>query len=186
MQWEILVFVIVAAVFILINIFRSGDEAPQNRRRPPLGEPARRPRNDLERFLEEIRRQKQAAAEEAQPVLEEEPTAAPPPRPVPPPRPQWVPPRPVPPPPRPLRDEPVLDVLPAVPVPPPPPPVVFTPPPPVLPPKAPPPPPGPGPAAVKPSPLLADFRALLRSPRAMQMAILLQEVLGPPRCRRHR
>jgi hypothetical protein len=38
----------------------------------------------------------------------------------------------------------------------------------------------------RPSPAVVQLRALLQTPGSMQTAILLQEVLGPPRCRRRR
>jgi hypothetical protein len=34
------------------------------------------------------------------------------------------------------------------------------------------------------SPAIAQLHSLLRNPQTMQTAVLLREVLGPPRCRR--
>jgi hypothetical protein len=59
----------------------------------------------------------------------------------------------------------------------------------VVAPPAPPPPPPPVMPQLAPrpvSPAIAQIHYMLRSPQSVQAAILLQEVLGPPRCRRRR
>ncbi len=205
MQWEVLVPIIVMAVFILINVFRTNDETQRDARRRAQGAaPPNRPPSEVERFLEEINKLKQRAEEKKRAAGEDTPRAAPPvvmPTPTPAPRIEAPvrprPPRPVvtPPPRRPLpespRVRPPLEVV-ATPVAPPPPPLTPAPPPvpvvpavvasvPVL---SPPPAPMVTTVPEKLSPAAAQLRALLRSPQTLRVAVLLHEVLGPPRCKR--
>jgi hypothetical protein len=193
MHWEWVVPVIAVVLWILSSVIRAPEEPPRNlprRRLPdgrPAGEPAR-PSSEVERFLEEINRLRKRASEEQKTAeaREEEPRAEPPPRP-----------RPEPPPtPRRIPRRPPTVVAPPRRV------VVETPPTPVAPP--------PSVAlpvvegleiigvasplsAAKPAqrlaapavaPAVAQLRALLTSPQNLQTAVLLQEVLGQPRCRR--
>lgn len=196
MHWEWVVPVIAVVLWILSSVIRSPEEPPRDLRRRRLpnnrpaqgGEPAR-PSSEVERFLEEINRLRRRAADGQKPAdetREEEPRAEPSPRPEPPPRPQppslprrprrtpavVVPPRRAvaqPPPPPPAQAVPVLDVLEVI--------------------AAPATPMAkaaqriPAPAA---SPAVAQLRTLLASPQNLQTAVLLHEVLGPPRCRRRR
>lgn len=204
MAWWIIPAIVVA-VWILSNIFGKGEEPQRPRpgaRRPGQAPP--RPENEIERFLQEINRRRQAAEAQqrdpSQPMPEPRPTPetrpTPEARPVPqqvrrpapaPPAPKRRPQRPVPTPaqrPRRLVDEPILTVEPVVAprrsevVP-----VVAV-----------------SEVAVAPaaasllgqaqpvaqSASLAQFNALLRSSQGLKTAILLQEVLGQPRCRRRR
>jgi hypothetical protein len=190
MHWQVLVFVIVAAVLILSHLFGKVEQPP--RRRPPgPGGPAEgaRPQSEIERFLEEVSRMKRRATEEATGQSSEEPRLAPspPPRPAPPPVPPRVErlPRPVPATVRraepPTRERPALAVTVLSPVPAPPPLVeaVLVP---VQPPLALSVPTSP--LAPRVSPAAAQLHSLLRSPQTLRTAVLLQEVLGPPRCRR--
>src|SRR5262245_22697286 len=110
MNWMWIVILIPVVVWILSSVIRPSEEQPRDLRRrlPPRddegpGEPPRaRPPSEVERFLEEINRLRQRAAEQQKAA--EEPTAAPAPKPPPPPMPRQMP-RPVPPPRRP-RPEP--------------------------------------------------------------------------------
>jgi hypothetical protein len=193
-HWEILVIPLIAVgVWVLGTIFRGAEDerqkAAMRQRRPggPAGpRPQRRPVTDLDRFLEEARRRREAAARPAPPPRPPEPRA-PERRPLlqrEPERPTAVTrrpeplARPAPPPPPPeavvavRRAEPV--VVEAVPAPHPP-------------------PPAPPPAVVEVRARTAtgaaiqdQVAALLRSPRGAGAALVLTEILGPPLCRRRR
>jgi hypothetical protein len=192
MQWQVLVPIIVIAIFILINVFRTNEEQPRETRRRPMGGP-RPPRgpdqlpSEVERFLEEIERMKRRAVDEKPRAVVEEPRPEPAPVPVPrvdrPQRPRTAPP------PRrtrpgPLRERPI-DVVPVPVLPPPLPPVVVE----AVPLSQ---PVGAVGFAVQPvgavspakaAPPVQQLRELMRTPKTLQTAVLLQEVLGPPRCR---
>src|SRR5947209_4681140 len=87
MHWEILIIPLIAVgVWLLGTIFRGVEEERQKARprRPGEGGPMRRPVTDLDRFLEEARRRREAAEERSNPqgpvwaqILE--PSPAPPP-----------------------------------------------------------------------------------------------------------
>jgi hypothetical protein len=183
MNWQIwIVPVIALAVWILLQM-RAPDAPPQQpRQRPPEGDRPRQPSGDVGRFLEEIERLRRQAAPERRerpPMVEAAPVESTGPaafeRPSPPPprveKPKKVKkPRPVPvtvv---APAAALPILDVLP-----------VDPPRPHVAPTVA---------APQKPrriAPAAAQLTSLLQTPGSLQTAILLQEVLGPPRCRRKR
>jgi hypothetical protein len=189
MGWEVLIPVIAIAVWILSSLLRGSEDDRQVNRpragnggRDPEAGPARRPVNDIDRFLQEVQRRRQS----------EPPTRTPPPprpmpeAPVPSPRsrrravpPAEFPPlRPAPPPPRmePVEVEAVVVVPAPVPVARP---AERAP----RPPEPPPPPPRPAPS-VPVSSAGGQLMALLRSPQTLQTAVLLHEILGPPRCRR--
>jgi hypothetical protein len=201
-HWMWLVIVIPVVIWILSSVIRPPEDQPRDLRRrfPPrddlgAGEPRPGPQGEVERFLEEINRLRRRSAEQ-QPAAEE-PTAAPPPKPAQP-MPRRVPPR------RP-RSEPVVRPelrkvrpigtlpLPATTPPPPPPP---QPPAPMAPPiaevievvatRA------PGRPVVA-APLLPTnvspaeaLRGMLQTPQTLAAAVVLHEILGPPRCRRRR
>jgi outer membrane biosynthesis protein TonB len=194
----IIVFVVIVVLTVLGSLLKGADEPKAPQRMP--GDDRPRTITEVDKFLEEINRLKRKAASEqaAPPPVRPSTLQAPPPKPrpmepFPPPRPRpavaEVPrprPRPVPPPrpaptraPAPVRaPEPVvLDVVEVV---------QSVKPVDVLPP---PPPPSPTPGrsqTVTPSPTLAQFRDLVRTRTGLQTAIVLQEVFGPPRCRRRR
>jgi hypothetical protein len=162
-DWNVIVVIVIAALFILGHVLRRGEEAPPRNPRQRLqpGEPPRRTASDVDRFLQEMNRLRQRPSEP-----EYRPEPPPPPRPV----------LLVPPPERPRRPEPIRE-RPRVQ----PPPIILD----VPPASAPVPPLRVVPLApAKVSPVAAQLRELLRSPQSLRAAILLQEVLGPPRCRR--
>jgi hypothetical protein len=180
MHWEVLIVVIAFAVGLLSWIFGKAEQ-PQARRRPPGMDgpaPGNRPQTEIERFLEEISRMKRRAAEEQRGGATED-IPRPASRPVPVPRPKRVERMPRPAPSLPPRERPAAIVAAPPPVP------------------APPPLEGVGVAAVEPpssrapqvmirsrtTPAAAQLGSLLRSPQALQAAVLLHEILGPPRCR---
>jgi hypothetical protein len=202
-HWMWLVIVIPVVIWILSSVIRPPEEQPRDLRRrfPPRddlgpGEPRPRPQGEVERFLEEINRLRSRSAEQQRAA--EEPTAAPPPKPVQP-MPRRVP-RPVPP--RRSRPEPVVrpelrESRPIGNLP--------------LPVTAPPPPQVPALVVrpvlevvdvvaasasarpVMPAPLLPTnvspaeaLRGMLQTPQTLAAAIVLHEILGPPRCRRRR
>src|SRR5579872_5684220 len=79
MHWEVLIIPLIAlGVWILGTIFRTEEEKAKGRpRRPGEGggrSPQRRPTTELDRFLEEARRRREAAERRQQP----EPSARPP------------------------------------------------------------------------------------------------------------
>jgi hypothetical protein len=193
----IIVFVVIVVLTVLGTLLKGADEPKAPPRMP--GDDRPRTITEVDKFLEEINRLKRKAANEQAappPVRPVNLEAPPPPRPrpmepFPPPRPRpavaEVPrprPRPVQPRPTPTRAAPVrasepviLDVVEVV---------QSVKPVDVLPP---PPPPSPTPGrsqTVTPSPTLAQFRELVRTRTGLQTAIVLQEVFGPPRCRRRR
>jgi hypothetical protein len=201
MHWELLIIPLIAVgVWVLGTVFRGAEDERQKalRQRRPAGgarPPQRRPATDLDRFLEEARRRREAAARpepppppaarpaeprrpEPRPLRQREPERPaavtrrpePPPRPAPPARPKAEPVVAV------RRAEPVAEARPAVvveavPAPPPPPPV------PVVEVRA---------RTAIGAAVQDQVAALLRSPQAAGAAFVLQEVLGPPLCRRRR
>jgi hypothetical protein len=198
-NWMWIVILIPVVIWILSTVIRPPEEQPR-RGFPPGGEepaePRRgRPPGEVERFLEEINRLRRRASEEQRPS--EAPAARPEvPRPVPRrvvrpnvprPRPQPVS--------RPLEAAPLGKIPVPASVPPPPPP----------------PPPAPAapvgvsgevldvipvsrapvltslPAATAGlSPAATAIRDMFRNPQTLAAAIVLHEVLGPPKCRRRR
>jgi hypothetical protein len=187
MHWEILIIPLIAlGVWIIGTLFKSEDDKTKKGIRSrdgfPARAPGRRPVTDLDRFLEEARRRREA---------EERPT-----------------PRPVPPPARvpvtrpPLRERPLRpreaprlapppvpkeEVVVAVPMPrpiPPPPVAEPTPAPPlaleslVLPSSA--------PASARPAPVLQQVRSLLSKPQTAASAFVLREIFDRPLCKRRR
>lgn len=181
MNWQIwIVPVIALAVWILLQM-RAPDAPPQLPRQRPLeGDRPRQPTGDVGRFLEEIERLRRQSAperreqppepvESAGPAAFERPSPPPPPRPTIE-KPKVKKPRPVPvtvv---APAATLPILDVLPVDPPRPQGAPTVAAP--------------------QKPrrvAPATAQLTSLLQTPGSLQTAILLQEVLGPPKCRRKR
>ena len=97
MNWEILIVPLIAlGVWILSTVFRGAEEGKDAPRRQGDGAPPARPRSELDRFLEEARRQRDKARQQAAPVAETPkeperkmpaavlpPTSPPPPRPEP-------------------------------------------------------------------------------------------------------
>lgn len=187
MHWEWVVPVIVLVVWILTNVLRPSEEQNklQQRRQLPDQEPdGRKPQTEVDRFLEEINRLRRQSAEQTQPQPEQ-------PRPVPRAEPvvpevRRAPPqvRPQPQPqrrtqeaqarrPEPRRQktqvaQPVLEVVEALPA-------------------APTVRPKPAPGVRKTaSPAVSLLHGLLRNPASMQAAVLLHEVLGPPKSRQRR
>jgi len=198
MQWEWLVLIIPVVMWILANVIRGPEDAPPDVRRRRLpeveqeaqpGAPRPQQPSEVERFLEEINRMRQRTAEEARP---QEPRPQPRPAELPrraqrPPRPRPVPVQPQsrprteqrqtsapqvvrsvrpvspPPPPVPVLMAEVVDVLPVTPL-----------------------SPAPTLAAtqVVEAPVALALRNLIRNPHTLAAAIVLNEVLGPPRCRR--
>ena len=175
-HWEVLIIPAIAlVVWILTTLFRGAENAqlPPRRERDEFA--PTRPATSLDRTLEEARRRRQPPVrrplprpEVRRPVLLEE--VKEPPRPRAPAKPivlqlaEPEPPRPQP------RPE-------------------FAPAPPPRAPAAALPAPVADVARVVPqpaSPVLAQVRQLLRSPRSAAAAFVLREILGPPRCRRRR
>jgi hypothetical protein len=158
---EWIVPVVVLIVWVISTIMKSREEEPV-RPRKSGAEPARKPTGDIDKFLEEIDRLRRKSAEEQGRVA----------RPAPPPPPRV---RPVTQAPRAkpaLRVEPAVSLRPvaeAAPV------LAAT---------------LPSPQAVRPAtesrPPAGPVTAfhLLRSRRTLASAVILQEVLGPPKCRR--
>jgi hypothetical protein len=210
----VLVLLVPLIVWVLSTVFKGTNERPGTRPGAnPRSPSPRRPVTDLDRFLEEARRRREAAERGPQPAGEAPPRPAPPPppRPVPvaerrPPRPPSQPRRrnvePASPLPRPGRAPVLLEAVGEAPAP-------SFPPPRVEPPRSPEParleaqPPPPGPAAPltpaaqvqvlrpaggrkAPSPTLAQLAALLRSPQSAGTAIILKEVFDVPLSRRPR
>jgi hypothetical protein len=208
--WFLLILGIPLAVFILANLFRVPEERRQEGPRPargpitPRSDPAGQPTTDLDRFLAEVQRRRQAGERQPASVPEPEPTASaerprPPAPPAPPPA-RRRPRAPMPPPPRrqvvavpvgpsalppvPVTVEPA-PALPAPPAPPPLPAAVVAAPVPAEP--AAPPPPPPPPTAKRGRTLsagLAQLAAMLNSPQSLRNAVLLREIFGEPLCRR--
>jgi hypothetical protein len=195
MHWEWIVPVIALALWILSSLIRTAED--KSGRRPLTrgeGRTPERPSSEVEKFLAEVNRMRQRQASPVQ----EEPKFASEPQPIAVPveetkpadfeRPQ----RPAVEVPRPIKQKPrqparprrtqvakplvakvavprpgaeILDVIPVQPV-------------------APPVPKAPVSRQTTPSPAVAQLWTLLRTPGTLQTAILLQEVLGPPKCRR--
>jgi hypothetical protein len=182
MKFEWIVPVIVFVVWVLNQLLRNREVEEPVRPRPGNQGPNRGPTNDIDRFLQEIDRLRRKSAEERGETVER-PAARPVPRarPVP----QAVPrARPVP---RSVESRPAERVPEVVVV------EAAT----VLP--APPSAPAPPPAGAevrtpqtdrardrRVSPAIAMTSHLLRSPQALSAAIVLHEILGPPKCRRRR
>lgn len=178
MHWEILIIPLIAlGVWILGTLFKGEDERNKRGARGPGGSvrraPSRRPVTDLDRFLEESRRRREA--EERERVL-----PVPPPRPVvsrPPLRERVAKPRETPPriaPAMPPQESPPVAVPVARPVEEP---VAQAPPLPPAPPTR---------SQDRPSPILRHVRTLLSSPQSAGAAIVLREILDRPRCMRRR
>ena len=181
MEWGyLLVLVIPLVVWVLSNLFRPQEEEQRDARRRTgrgQGQGRQRPTSDVERFLEEINRRRREAARQPEPVIpvvvavEPEPPRRRPDQPVPsrPPRRKLG-----------RRTPEVLQVvvaeetsrapgdLPAVAMVD----VGLTP--------APPPP-----TSARPMPTaFRQVRTLLGSPQSLRAAFMLQEILGPPKCRK--
>jgi hypothetical protein len=156
---EWIVPVVVLIVWLISTIMKSREEEPVRPRKPGT-EPGRKPTGDIDKFLQEIDRLRRKSAEEQGRTA----------RPVPPP------PRVKPSPPVVTRAKPVPRLEPAIPGP-----VVVeavsASPVANL--------PRPGRATVDRPPTGATATMhLLRSPRSVAAAVVLQEVLGPPKCKR--
>lgn len=169
MHWELLVIIIPIAVMILSYLLRGNEETPRPLPRPPNAPPPSRPLTEVDRFLEEREKLRRRLELAPKPPREE-------PRPKPAParserRPAARPVRPtMPTPPR--RERRPLDASPSSA------PLIVE----IVPIAA----PLPSRDASQPTTALqAHFQALLRTPHVMQTAIMLNEVLGPPRCRRN-
>jgi hypothetical protein len=191
MHWEWIVPVIALALWILSSLVR-GVEEQQRAGRQPGSRPVDRPPSEVDKFLEEInrmrRRSAQPSPEQARPqpatrtapmpeVLPADRSPPPLAEPIPSPPAMFEPPKPKPRPVQPRREKPRTAVAKPVPPRPVPPPVPV--------------PEAPAPSKVvaqvrRPAPAVAQLWTLLKSPATLQAAILLQEVLGPPRCRRRR
>jgi hypothetical protein len=189
MHWEWVVPVIALVLWILNNLIRNADDKQarnaQRRAEAEEAQPAEQPKSDVDQFLEEINRMRRRTEpprrQEPPEVVRAEPRPSEPPRPVyvptvvETPRPERPRPRPAQRPrtqvARPVAPKPgaeILDVIPvAAPVAPHKAPTVSAP-------------------TRQPSPAVVQLRSMLRSPGTIQAAIVLQEVLGPPRCRRGR
>jgi hypothetical protein len=206
-DWPILIIPAIGLVVWLVSaLFRNATEPPKKPplpQRPPVREPEeprRQTSSDLDRFIAETRRQREADERRAQrppqparpqrrPILLEEVEDEPRPRPAP--RPPMSQPRPVPPRPtptfvpvvRPAR-VPVLEIaeLAAAPVLPGLPQTVL----PTMPEQ----PTGPVDVLKREeafvSPLLRDIQEMLKSPKSAQLALVLREVFDQPLCRRRR
>jgi hypothetical protein len=179
-DWGWLIPVIILLIWIINHVLRGNEEArPANR---PEGEARapRRPATEIDRFLDEVNRRRRQAAERGQ-----APASRPTPAPAKvatrqPPRPPAVRPASTPRVKRPLHErvkEPptveavVIEALAAAP------PLPETP--------AFPPPPPPGAAGPALPPVVNQLSALLETPDSLRTAIMLREILGPPRCRRN-
>ena len=194
MHWEWIVPVIALALWILSSLVKGAEEPPkQAKQGEPLPAGSRpRPQSEVDKFLEEInrmrRRQEEEQRQQDEQPRQSEPVAIPPPRPIAAsvepttapnfekpsapvqipqgekPRSRPVKPRRAEPRPTPLRQAGSVAAadLAAQPR------------------------PTPRPLAGKGAPAVAQLHAMLRSPQSVQAAILLHEVLGPPRCRRRR
>jgi len=194
MHWELLVPVVVLAVWILSHLFRGAEEMKELPRAQP-GQPAppEPPRSEVDKFLDEIKRMRREVSEprpappaNLKDIPEVIPVEQPRPRPVPPPQqPQNRPPAPRPanvrqanpntlPPPRPPQKQTKLR-RPEAPKP------TLAPPPSADVPHA-------APAVVffqhTPSPAITQTLVLIRNPTTLPAAFILQEVLGPPRSKR--
>jgi hypothetical protein len=165
MNWEVLILpVVIVAVWIIGTVLRGrADEKERPARSAPREEARRRPDRvtDLDRFMREVKRRRQVAEredEDEEPAeAERAPRRAAPPR------------REMPPPPVPV---PILQPVEVV--------EVVEPVVPVAPPVA-----APVPRAAA-APVLAGLKGLLTSRDGLRVAVILQEVLGPPLSRRRR
>lgn len=177
MKGEWIVPVVVLIVWLVSTILKSRENAEPVRARQPGGGDGRKPTSDIDRFLQEIDRLKRKSAEERGETA----------RPVPRPKPVQSVPR-VRPVVRPVRLEPASRVMAAEP----PPvvtaaPLVIPPGPTFVTPSTPPAPARPATTQVagpRLSPAAAVALGLLRSPRSLAAALVLQEVLGPPKSQR--
>lgn len=207
MQWEWIIPVVVLAFWILNSLIRGNEEKPGKeeqrpglRKEKPMSQRPQRPKTDMDRFLEEMNRLRQRAAEErgettpssapepSRPAPRRQPAAKPARRPVSPPVVRPVPQeigfpiaeeileveavvyvetaRPVP---KQERRAQRTERFPAAEV------VAATS---ALPAFA-------QDRETRPKPVSAPSAlALLRHPESLQQAVILQEILGPPRCRR--
>lgn len=191
MHWEWIVPVIMLAVWILASLVKSAEDGPKQPKpgeQLPDGAPPR-PQSEVDRFLEEINRMRRRQEEEQrqpEPPRRSDPVSPPTPPPV---VAVLVEPKPVEPTTAPDFEKPAAPV--GKPrtrlmksrraesrTAPPRQPVVIV--------EASPPHVAPCIAVPEPSQAVAQLRAMLRSPQSIQAAILLREVLGPPRCRRRR
>jgi hypothetical protein len=170
MKFEWIIPVIVFVVWVLNQLLRSRENDEPVRPRP--GAPNRSPTNDIDRFLQEIDRLRRKGAEErgeserppARPVPRARPVPPPVQRARPAPRPLEV---------RPVQSAPEVVVVEAAPARPAPPAAMPE-------------------LRVQPVDRRGDRRpsatatavALLRSPQTLAAALVLQEILGPPKCKR--
>jgi hypothetical protein len=161
--------IIAIAVWILSSLIRPEEKAQRNPLRPRrwpnedrggMDQPSR-PVSEVDRFLEEINKLRKKAEEERPAEVVEVPRPAPP---------------------RLQRPKPVVEVVLPASIPTLPPVVVEVLE--VLPVAVPPAAPVVQMPASRPSPAVSQVRAMLRTPQAVRTAILLQAVLGPPRCRK--
>jgi hypothetical protein len=166
MKFEWVVPVVVLIVWLVSTILKSRENDEPVRPRQPGGGDGRRPTSDIDRFLQEIDRLKRKSAEERAEATR--PTPPPVVRPV-----QPVPrPRPV----KPVRLEAVPEVVVVEPAP------VIKPAPRTM--QSPAPTKASRPTAAGRSFVTIAALNLLRSPQSLAGAMVLQEVLGPPKCRR--
>lgn len=189
MHWELLFPVIIVLIWIVNSFLRGNEEEKPGPRRRPLpgnearpGQVPRRPVSDIDRFLEEINRRRRESIERRpspaprETVVLAEPIAPPPARSRPPSRPSVPRPAAKPAPKRPslrmTEREPVVEVLPIEEPAPAPPPSAYT-------------FPVTGPST-EPAAGQKSLQDLLRSREGLAAAFLLQEILGPPLCKRHR
>ena len=178
MHWEILIIPLIAlGVWILGTLIKGEDERNKRGTRGAGGSvrrgPTRRPVTDLDRFLEDARRRREA--EERQrtlPVPPSRPTISRPPLRERPSKPRETPPRIVPA--MPSTESPPLAVPVARPVEEP---VAQASPPPPAPPSL---------SQYRPSPIARQVHALLSSPQSAGAALVLREILDRPRCMRRR
>lgn len=200
MDWAWAIPIIAFIVWIIAQVIRAGQQAnvPPPPQRPPQPRPQRAADAEIERFLEEINRRRQAQRErpaEAPPPRREVPTVQPVEAPAPKPRPRPVPrAKPVSQPP-PVRRPPAPSLVEPLPTPAAPPPIPVPPVPdlvqaaqaeaaavaeeigrlefkPIAPVKRP-----------EPPPLLKRLREMLTSD-GIRTAILVNELIGPPKCLR--
>jgi hypothetical protein len=179
MKGEWIVPVVVLIVWLVSTILKSRENAEPVRPRQAGGGDGRKPTSDIDRFLQEIDRLKRKSAEERGETVRAAPKPKPKPvQPVPRVRPVV----------RPIRVEPVPQLVAVEPAP------IVT----AAAVSAPvsaygSPPPTPAPPAraaqvsaveLRSAPGVAEALKLLRSPRSLAAAVVLQEVLGPPKSRR--
>ena len=177
MQWEVLIIPLIAlGVWILGTLLKSDDEKAKPGVRRPNGSgrtPARRPVTNLDQFLDEARRRREAEARPKTPSAPPVPRATVA-RPVlrePPARPSPKAPRVAPlreavpvakPTARPVAQVDVVEVVPEAP------------------------PAPPAPRAVQPTPIVKQVRSLLSQPQTAGTAFVLREIFDRPLCQRRR